>query len=83
MPASALGELAVPFYLVTTWLLRIWLAGLLLLVLVAFGDLLFSPQHNIRLFGRRAGLSLVWPLALLIRAGRLRLYNAFRFIQGG
>ena len=67
----------------TTLLLRIWVAGIILLVLVAVADALFRTPHNFRALMKRLGLSLIWPLALLTESGRMRLFSGFKGTQGG
>ena len=66
----------------TTLLLRIWVAGIIVLVLVAVADALFRTPHNFPALMTRLGLSLIWPLALLTEPGRTRLFSGFKGTQG-
>jgi hypothetical protein len=72
-----------PAWELTTLLLRIWVAGIILLVLVAMADALFRTPHSFSALIKRLGLSLIWPLALLTQPGRMRLFSRFKGTQGG
>jgi hypothetical protein len=61
----------------TTIALRLWLLGLLVISFVSLSDFVFRRPHSIELLGKRLGVGLVWPLALLSSAGRRALVGKF------
>lgn len=56
-------------------LFAVWLAVTAVLVLMALSEQLFG-RGDLRRFGERVLLALVWPLALLSPAGRARLFGS-------
>lgn len=67
----------VPAWVVTTFFLRVWVLGLILLGLLAMSDFVFRSPHSPVLLGRRLITGLIWPLALFSAAGRQALFAGF------
>jgi hypothetical protein len=61
----------------TTIALRLWLFGVLVASFVSLSDFVFRRPHGLALLGKRLGVGLVWPLALLSAAGRRTLMGKF------
>lgn len=72
-----------PVWMVTTIFLRIWLIGLMLLVLLSVSDFVFRKPHRFGLLARRIVTSLVWPLAVVTPAGRQALFTTVRSTPPG
>jgi hypothetical protein len=66
-----------PVWVLTTIGLRIWLAGVLLVSLLALSDFIFRKPHTLSVLVRRLAMALVWPLAIISAAGRRALFGAF------
>jgi hypothetical protein len=66
-----------PVWELTTLALRLWLFGLLLITFISLSDFVFRRPHGVGLLGKRLGMGLIWPLALLSSAGRRALMGKF------
>jgi len=62
---------------ITTIVLRIWVAGALLFMVVALSDLVFRRPHRAQVFFTRIVVGLLWPLALFSTQGRSTLFGKF------
>lgn len=56
-------------------LFAVWVAVTAVLILMAVSELVFG-RGDLRRFGERVLLALVWPLALLSPAGRAKLFGS-------
>jgi hypothetical protein len=65
-------------YELTVWFLRLWLAGFVVIVIVAVSDFVFRRPHGLRLLWRRLALSVIWPLAIASSQGRAALFGRFK-----
>jgi hypothetical protein len=72
-----------PVWMVTTIFLRIWLIGLMLVILLSLSDFVFRKPHRLGLLGKRLATGLVWPLAAVTPAGRQALFASARSTSAG
>jgi hypothetical protein len=68
----------VPVWVVTTIFLRIWLIGLMAVIVLSVSDFVFRRPHHLGMLVKRVATGLVWPLALVTPAGRHALVTSFR-----
>jgi hypothetical protein len=66
-----------PVWEITTIVLRIWVAGFLLMTLISVSDFAFRRPHRAGILLKRLGLGAVWPLALVSSQGRHALFGRF------
>jgi hypothetical protein len=66
---------------ITTIVLRIWVAGALLFLVVALSDFVFRRPHSARVLLTRIIVGLLWPLALFSSRGRSTLFGKFTGVQ--
>ncbi len=66
-----------PVWEITTIVLRIWVAGLLLVTLISVSDFVFRRPHRPGVLLKRLGLGILWPLALVSAQGRNVLFGRF------
>ena len=62
---------------ITTIVLRIWVAGALLFLVVSLSDFVFRQPHRARTLFTRIIVGLLWPLALFSSQGRNTLFGKF------
>jgi hypothetical protein len=67
----------VPVWVVTTIFLRIWLVGLMLVLLLSLSDFVFRKPHHLGMLGKRIVTGLIWPLAIVTPAGWHALITSF------
>lgn len=67
-----------PVWMVTTIFLRIWLFGLMAVIVLSLSDFVFRRPHRLGLLTTRLGIGLLWPLALVTPAGRQALIATIR-----
>lgn len=72
-------RLPIPVWLITTWFLRLWVAGVLAFGVLMVARALFSRDIELRRLSIGIISCLLWPLALLSAQGR---WNLFRGIGG-
>jgi hypothetical protein len=62
---------------ITTIILRIWVAGALLFLVIAVSDFVFRRPHRAGTLFTRIIVGLLWPLALFSSQGRSTLFGKF------